>query len=133
MNYPAMADATKYLKYDDEGVSYMCDFWEELLEEGRAEAKAEAETKIAAAEAARNEAEARAKAGIEAARAEAEARAEVEAKAKAEIEAARTEAKGNAIKSVLRMIRDGLKADKIYEYSTLPREEIEELIALTSH
>lgn len=155
MNYAEMADATKYFKYADEGVSYMCDFWEELLEEGRAEAKAEAEARIEAAEAARIDAEARAKAEIEAAHAEIEAvHAETEARVKAEIEAVQVKAaakvalaeaqaqiaaeqqaekKGIAIKNVLRMIRDGLKADKIFEYSTLPREEIEELIALTSH
>ena len=31
------------------------------------------------------------------------------------------------------MIRDGLTPEKIEEYSSLPRAEIEELIALTAH
>lgn len=35
MNYEVLMNTAKYFKYDDEGVSYMCDFWEELIQEGR--------------------------------------------------------------------------------------------------
>ena len=157
MHYSELTEATKYFKYDNEGVSYMCDFWEELLQEGREEAEEEAKKKIAQAEAARANAEAaraEAQAQAEAARAEAQAQAEAaRAEAQAQAEAARAEAeaaraearkaraeaalfadiKGNTIKNVLRMIRDGLTPEKIEEYSSLPRAEIEELIALTAH
>ena len=74
----------------------MCEFWEELKEEGRKE-------------------------GIEQGRKEAETRI---AQAKAE---------STAIKKAFRMILDGLSADKIVEYTDLPREEVDELIAIVAH
>lgn len=126
----------KDFKYADEGVNYMCDFWEELIEEGMEKGREEGiekgreEGMAKGREEGRREAEEAAKARI----AEAEAaRAEAEAKADDRVEAVRAESKSNAMKKVLRMIRDGLKVDKIMEYSDLPKEEIEELIALTSH
>ena len=102
MHYKILADRTKYFKYQDEGVSHMCQFWQELKEEGRAEAEKEIlemKNKVQ----------------------DAEARV-----SKAEI---RNLALKNAFKMLL---SGKLTVEEIAEYTNLPLEEIMEFAALTS-
>ena len=113
----------------------MCDFWEELLNEGRKEAEeqanAQAEQANAQAEQANAEAE-QAIAQAEQAKAEAkQAKAEAE-RAYAQVEFVKQNASSYPIKTALRMIKDGLASEKIAVYTGLPIEEVKELISLTS-
>ena len=85
----------------------MCDFWEELIIEGRKEAEEEANAKV------------------EQANAQAE-------QAYAQVESVKQNARSYPIKTALRMIKDGLASEKIAVYTGLPIEEVNELISLTS-
>lgn len=99
----------------------MCDFWEELINEGRKEAEEEANAK---AEKANAEAE---RANAEAQKANAKAE-----RAYAEVESVKQNARSYPIKTALRMIKDCLASEKIAVYTGLPIEEVNELISLTS-
>ena len=113
----------------------MCDFWEELLNEGRKEAEEQANAQAEQANAQAEQAIARAeqaKAEAEQAKAEAEqAKAEAE-RAYAQVESVKQNASSYPIKTALRMIKDGLASEKIAVYTGLPIEEVKELISLTS-
>ena len=49
MNYKLLAEKTGHFKYEHEGVNHMCDFLEELRQDGRKEAEEEARAAIAEA------------------------------------------------------------------------------------
>lgn len=154
MNYSILKEKTSRFKLEDEGVNYMCDFFEELREAGRKEAEEEAKIRIAEAKAeAKAEVEnarAEAKAEVETAKAEVEtakakamaeiAKAEIEAetakaeaKAQAEAAEARAEARNFAVKNALRMLISGkLTFDEIAEYTNLSLDEVKEFAAITS-
>lgn len=89
MNYPVLAQKTRYFKEETKGVTNMCKIMEELKAEGFAEGRAEG-------------------------------RAEGEKNGRAE----------NAIENAIRMLKDGLRPDKISQYTELPIEKIEKLAAL---
>ena len=135
MHYPTLADRTKYFKQEKKGVNHMCDFWEELINEGRKEAEEEANAKVEQANAQAEQANAQAEQAIaraEQAKAEAEqAKAEAE-RAYAQVESVKQNARSYPIKTALRMIKDGLASEKIAVYTGLPIEEVNELISLTS-
>ena len=128
MHYSTLADRTKYFKQEKKGVNHMCDFWEELINEGRKEAEEEANAKVEQANAEAEQAIAQA----EQAKAEAkQAKAEAE-RAYAQVEFVKQNASSYPIKTALRMIKDGLASEKIAVYTGLPIEEVKELISLTS-
>ena len=116
MHYKILADRTKYFKYQDEGVSHMCQFWQELKEEGRAEAEKEIlemKNKVQDAEAKASQAEAKA--------------------FQAEARVSKAEIRNLALKNAFKMLLSGkLTVEEIAEYTNLPLEEIMEFAALTS-
>ena len=134
MHYAILADRTKYFKYEEEGVSHMCEFWQELKDEGRAEAEQE----LKAMKLMVNEAEARAaEAEEKAAEAEekaAEAEEKVaEAEKKAKAKAAEAEVRNSALKNAFKMLLGGkLTVDEIAEYTNLPIEEVMEFAVLAA-
>ena len=146
MHYDLLKEKAGHLKFEEEGINHMCDFLEELRQEGRKEAEEEAKIRIAKAEEAKAKAEAEAaeaKAEVQAVEAKAEVQA-AEAKAKAEAEAAEAKAeaaeakakleiKNFAIKNALRMLLGGkLTLDEIAEYTNLSLDEVKEFAAITS-
>lgn len=126
MHYSVLTDATKYFKYDNEGVSYMCDFWEELIKEGREQGLEEGRAEGHEQGREQGLEEGR-RLGFEEGREQ--GRREAEALKQQVISA---QEHNRTVKNVLRMIKDGLQADKIVAYSGMPREEVEELIALVA-
>lgn len=103
MYYSLVAQKVQHFKEDEQEVKHMCQIMEELYEEARQDAFAEAEAKFA------------------------EERVAVERAAKAEAEEI---AKEKAMKSAIRMIKDGLKVEKISEYTSLPVDKVQELADL---
>ena len=130
MHYSLLKEKAGHLKFEEEGVNHMCDFLEELRQEGRKEAEEEAKIKIAEANAKAEAAEQAANAKAEAAEAKAEA---AEAKAEAAEAKIKIEIKNFAIKNALRMLVGGkLTLDEIAEYTNLSLDEVKEFAAITS-
>ena len=125
MHYDLLKDKTGHIKFEEEGINYMCDFMEELKEIGRKEAEEDAKIEIAKAEARAEAAEARAEAAEQVAKAKVEA-AEQAAEAKAE-------AKSLSVKNALRMLVGGkLTFDEIAEYTNLSLDEVKEFAAIAA-
>ena len=113
-----LADKARHFKDDDKGAKEMCDFWEELKAEGRAEGLQEAKEKIEKAQT-----EAR-QAAAEARQAEAE---KMQAKEMVRI-------KTNAVKTAFKMLLSGkLTVEEIADYTDLSLEEVQEFAALMAH
>ena len=91
-----------------------------MKEEGRKEGRIEVEKRLAEAKTQAAEAKTQA----------AEAKAQT---AEAKAQTAEAKAKNAALKKAFRMIMDGLSAEKIVEYTDLPRDEVDELIAIAAH
>ena len=136
MNYKLLAEKTGHFKYEHEGVNHMCDFLEELRQDGRKEAEEEARAAIAearnqAAEARNEAAEARnevAEAKNQAAEAKNQA-----VEARAEIVRQQENARKSAVKNAFKMLLSGkLTLDEIAEYTSLPLDEVKEFAAITS-
>ncbi len=127
MKYAVLSEKTRLLKDDDKEAREVCEFWEELKEEGRKEGRIEAEKRLAEAKTQAAEAKTQA---AEAKTQAAEAKTQA---AEAKAQTAEAKAKNAALKKAFRMIMDGLSAEKIVEYTDLPRDEVDELIAIAAH
>ena len=129
MHYLLLADKTRHFKDDDKGAKEMCDFWEELKAEGRAEGLQEAKEEIEKAQTEARQIEAEARQAEE--RAEAKVRqAEVETRQAKEMVRIKT----NAVKTAFKMLLGGkLTVEEIADYTDLSLEEVQEFAALMAH
>ncbi len=141
MNYALLATKTGHFKYEDKGVNDMCDFLEELRQEGRKEAEEEAKAAIAQAKAETAEANKRtaeanertAEAKNEAAEAKSQVAEANKQVAEANQQVAAALAKATAVKNALKMLMSGkLTLDEIAEYTNLSLDEVKEYAAITS-
>ena len=108
----------------------MCEFWQELKEEGRAEAEKEImemKNKVQDAEAKMSQAEEKAS------QAEEKASQAQEKAFRAEARVSEAEIRNLALKNAFKMLLSGkLTVEEIAEYTNLPLEEVMEFAALTS-